>query len=91
MQGKRKRNSKSKKSDKRNNIFQSSEKKPKTAYKEMKHMGKNKSHELKKKLGKALQQNRRVPLFAMAKTARRVTRNVKSRHWKNKKLKIKVD
>ncbi|MBI5226868.1 50S ribosomal protein L39e [Candidatus Micrarchaeota archaeon] len=54
-------------------------------------MGKNKSHELKKKLGKALQQNRRVPLFAMAKTARRVTRNVKSRHWKNKKLKIKVD
>ncbi len=54
-------------------------------------MGKNKSHQLKKKLGKALQQNRRVPLFAMAKTARRVTRNPKARHWKTRKLKIKVD
>lgn len=57
----------------------------------MNHMGKNKSHQLKKKLSKALQQNRRVPLFAMAKTARRVTRNVKARHWKSRKLKIKVD
>lgn len=54
-------------------------------------MGSNKSRELKKKLSKALQQNRRVPLFAIAKTAKRVTRNPKQRHWKVRKLKVKVD
>lgn len=54
-------------------------------------MGKNKSRALKKTLSKALQQNRRVPLFAIAKTARRVTRNPKQRHWKVRKLKVKVE
>ncbi len=54
-------------------------------------MGKNKSEKLKKALSKALRQNRRVPIFAIAKTARRVTRNNKQRNWKRNKLKVRVD
>lgn len=53
------------------------------------YMARNKTRTVKKKLSKALQQNRRVPIFAMAKTNRRVTRNVKQRHWKTSKLKTK--
>jgi len=40
-------------------------------------------------LGKALKQNRRIPIFVMAKTARRVIRNVKQRHWRTRKMKVK--
>ncbi len=53
-------------------------------------MPKNKSNAKKKALSKHLQQNRRVPVFVMAKTARRVMRNTKQRNWRSKKLKLKV-
>ena len=53
-------------------------------------MARNKSRERKKVLSKHVEQNRRVPVFVMAKTARRVMRNVKARNWRAKKLKLKV-
>ncbi len=53
-------------------------------------MAKNKSRERKKTLVKAGRTNRRVPVFAMAKTNRRYTRNPKARNWKTRKLKLKV-
>ena len=53
-------------------------------------MASNKSRERKKALVKASKQNRRVPIFAMAKTNRRYTRNPKSRNWKFRKLKLKI-
>ncbi len=53
-------------------------------------MGSNKSSNLKAVLSKALSQNRRVPLFVIAKTKRRVSRNVKQRNWRSSKLKVKV-
>ncbi|RLG18076.1 50S ribosomal protein L39e, partial [Candidatus Micrarchaeota archaeon] len=52
-------------------------------------MGKQKSASTKRKLGKAAKSTRRVPLFVMAKTARKVTRNLKRRHWRSRKLKLK--
>ena len=52
-------------------------------------MARNKSSAKKSILSKALKQNRRVPIFVMAKTARRVIRNVKQRHWRVRKLKVK--
>ncbi|MDP2717469.1 MAG: 50S ribosomal protein L39e [Candidatus Micrarchaeota archaeon] len=52
-------------------------------------MAKNKTQKNKKILGKAIRQNRRVPIFVMAKTNRHVTRNPLSRHWKTRKLKLK--
>lgn len=53
-------------------------------------MARNKSKEKKKVLSKHLQQNRRIPIFVMAKTSRRVMRNTKARNWRQKKLKLKV-
>ncbi len=53
-------------------------------------MGSNKSSALKKVLSKALSQNRRVPLFVVAKTKRRVSRNTEQRNWRSSKLKVKV-
>ena len=38
-------------------------------------------------MGKKLRQNRRVPIFVMARTKRRVTRNNRSRSWRTRKLK----
>lgn len=52
-------------------------------------MSRNKSAKLKSRLGRASRSNRRVPLFVMAKTARRVTQNLKKRHWRSRKLKLK--
>ncbi|VVC03941.1 50S ribosomal protein L39e [Candidatus Burarchaeum australiense] len=52
-------------------------------------MSRNKSSLMKSRLGKAAKSNRRVPLFVMAKTARRVTQNLKRRHWRTRKLKLK--
>ncbi len=49
-------------------------------------MGRTKSSYKKARLGKALKQNRRLPLFAAAKTNRRVTQNLKRRNWKTQKL-----
>ncbi len=51
-------------------------------------MSRNKSPEKKAVLAKALKQNRRIPIFVIAKTARRVIRNTKQRHWRKKKLKV---
>jgi large subunit ribosomal protein L39e len=53
-------------------------------------MSKNRSKEKKAVLTKALQQNRRMPIFVIAKTARRVSRNTKTRNWRSQKMKIKV-
>lgn len=50
---------------------------------------KAKSSALKTRLAKAIKQNRRVPLFRIARTHRRVQRNPKTRHWRNQKLKLK--
>ncbi len=53
-------------------------------------MTSRKSNAKKQALAKALRQNRRMPIFVIAKTKRRVSRNVKARHWRGKKLKLKV-
>ncbi len=53
-------------------------------------MARNKSFAKKKFLAKKLRQNRRIPIFVMARTRRRVTRNTKARNWRVKKLKIKI-
>ena len=52
-------------------------------------MSRYKSKELKLKLAKALKQNRRLPVFVVAKTKRRIMFNTKTRNWRRKKLKIK--
>ncbi len=52
-------------------------------------MGSFKSAKLKKKLATALKQNRRIPVFVVARTNRRLTFNSKSRNWRKKKLKLK--
>jgi len=51
-------------------------------------MGRNKEARYKEMLGKALKQNRRIPLFVIAKTGRKVTRNIVRRNWRSQKLKI---
>ncbi len=47
---------------------------------------------LKKKLmlGKARRKNRRLPVFVIAKTKRRITYNKFRRQWRTQKLKLKV-
>ena len=52
-------------------------------------MSRNKSSLMKSRLGKAAKANRRIPLFVMAKTARNVTQNLRKRHWRSRKLKLK--
>ncbi len=51
-------------------------------------MGKIKSRSTKAQLGRALKQNRRVPVFVIAKTNRRVSQNSERRHWRTQKLKL---
>ncbi|MEM3555691.1 MAG: 50S ribosomal protein L39e [Candidatus Micrarchaeia archaeon] len=51
-------------------------------------MGRNKSYKKKIALASALKKNRRVPLFVVAKTNRRVRTNPRSRNWRRKKLKL---
>jgi len=53
-------------------------------------MGSRKSSNLKKTLGKKLKQNRRVPIFILAKTKRKAN-NPKVRNWLRKKIDIKID
>ena len=53
-------------------------------------MSKNKTLERKEKLAMAIKQNRRIPLFVIAKTARKITSNSKKRSWRQRKMKIKV-
>lgn len=51
-------------------------------------MGK-KSALKKRRLGKKLKQNRRIPVLAMARTHRRVQYNRKQRSWRNRKMGLK--
>ncbi len=49
-------------------------------------MAKAKTSDLKRILAKAIKQNRRLPLFVIARTKRRLTRNAQQRNWRDKKL-----
>lgn len=44
---------------------------------------------MKGRLGKKIKQNRRVPLFVIAKTNRKVTQNNRRRSWRNSKMHLK--
>ncbi len=48
---------------------------------------KEKTTSVKQQLSKALRQNRRIPLFVIAKTKRKISRNSKTRNWRVKKIK----
>ncbi|HLC48381.1 MAG TPA: hypothetical protein VJI13_04875 [Candidatus Norongarragalinales archaeon] len=52
-------------------------------------MSKNKSEKRKRKLVKAGRLNRRIPVFAIAKTNRKLTFNRYRRNWRSQKLKLK--
>lgn len=52
-------------------------------------MSRNKTAKLKAMLGKKIKQNRRVPLFAIAKTNRRITQNIARRNWRRNRLKLR--
>ncbi len=45
----------------------------------------------KRRLGKKLKQNRRIPLLATLRTHRKLQTNAFSRNWRSKKLKIKEE
>jgi len=49
-------------------------------------MGSVKDSQLKRILAKANRTNKRVPLWVMIKTNRRVSSNPKQRNWRHKKL-----
>jgi large subunit ribosomal protein L39e len=53
-------------------------------------MSKSKSGARKKHLGKELKKNRRIPVFVIAKTNRKVSQNTKRRNWRRNKLKLKI-
>ncbi len=52
-------------------------------------MGRSKTATLKARLGRKMKQNRRVPLFVVARTARRVSQNVRRRSWRSDKMDLK--
>ena len=52
-------------------------------------MSKIKSKRKKATLGKMMKRNRRMPLFVIAKTNRKVTQNRERRSWRNQKLKMR--
>lgn len=52
-------------------------------------MSKIKTARTKATLGKMIKQNRRMPLFVIAKTNRKVTQNREARNWRNQKLKMR--
>ena len=52
-------------------------------------MSRNKSEIKKKRLGKALRQNKRIPVFVAVKTKRRITQNRMQRNWRTQKLDLK--
>ena len=54
-------------------------------------MSRNKTPGLKARLGKKLKQNRRIPVFVIAKTKRKLTTNTSQRNWRTKKLKMKEE
>jgi large subunit ribosomal protein L39e len=51
-------------------------------------MSRNRPLAKKLRLAKAGKQNRRVPLWVMMKTNRKVQINPKSRHWRRNSLKV---
>ncbi len=53
-------------------------------------MAKNKTPARKAILAKAQKQNRRIPLFVIARTKRKVSYNSETRNWRRQKLKVKV-
>ncbi|MCX8174725.1 MAG: 50S ribosomal protein L39e [Candidatus Micrarchaeota archaeon] len=52
-------------------------------------MSRVKSSKKKAMLGKFIKQNRRIPLFVIAKTNRRVVQNRERRNWRSQKLKMR--
>lgn len=52
-------------------------------------MSRVKTSAYKARLGKKLKQNRRVPVFVVAKTARRYSQNKARRSWRTQKMKLK--
>jgi len=52
-------------------------------------MSKIKSARKKATLGKMMKRNRRIPLFVIAKTNRRVVQNRERRSWRTQKLKMR--
>ena len=52
-------------------------------------MAVNKSKKKKDILSRAVRMNRRIPIFVVARTNRRVSRNLSTRHWRGTKMKIK--
>jgi len=52
---------------------------------------KRKGFALKRALAKALRQNRRMPVFVVARTRKKLTYNTKQRSWKRHKLDVKVE
>lgn len=53
-------------------------------------MSRAKSSEKKKLLGSEAKKNRRLPVFVISKTNRKITMNPNRRHWRTRKLKIKI-
>ena len=51
-------------------------------------MSKVKTMKTKATLGKKMNQNRRIPLFVIARTNRRITQNSERRMWRTHKLKM---
>lgn len=52
-------------------------------------MSRTKTKRAKATLGKMMKRNRRMPLFVIAKTNRRVTQNRERRSWRTQKLKMR--
>ncbi len=52
-------------------------------------MGRVKTSKVKSTLGKMMKRNRRIPLFVIAKTNRRITQNRERRSWRSQKLKMR--
>lgn len=52
-------------------------------------MSRIKTPRKKATLGKMIKRNRRIPLFVIAKTNRRVTQNRERRAWRSQKLKMR--
>ncbi|MBI5229263.1 50S ribosomal protein L39e [Candidatus Micrarchaeota archaeon] len=52
-------------------------------------MSRVKSPKKKKILAKKMNENRRMPIFVIARTSRKLTRNPLQRNWRRQKLKIK--
>lgn len=52
-------------------------------------MSRIKTPKTKATLGKMIKRNRRIPLFVIAKTNRKVTQNSERRNWRSQKLKMR--